>query len=121
MISNSTVLDTRFRVALDRMVGAMPFVVGKKAGCADGTAVRFDVDGPGDDARAFTVAVESGRAKPVGDDVTPSATLAMASTDFVRLCCGRATTEQVEAAGGVRVEGDAAVARSVLTNMNFMF
>jgi uncharacterized protein (TIGR03083 family) len=108
-------------VALDRMVGAMPFVVGKKAGCADGTAVRFDVDGPGDDARAFTVAVEGGRAKPVGDDVAPSATLAMASTDFVRLCCGRATTEQVEAAGGVRVEGDAAVARSVLTNMNFMF
>ena len=44
----------------------MPFVVGKQAGCADGTAVRFDVAGPGDDARAFTIAVEGGRAKAVG-------------------------------------------------------
>ena len=31
----------------DRVQGAMPFVVGKKAGCADGTAVRFEVAGPG--------------------------------------------------------------------------
>ena len=37
-------------ISLDRVQGAMPFVVGKKAGCADGTAVRFDVAGPGDDA-----------------------------------------------------------------------
>ena len=34
-------------ISLDRVQDAMPFVVGKKAGCADGTAVRFDVAGPG--------------------------------------------------------------------------
>jgi uncharacterized protein (TIGR03083 family) len=28
-------------LSLDRVQGAMPFVVGKKAGCAEGTAVRF--------------------------------------------------------------------------------
>ena len=79
----------------------MPFVVGKQAGCADGTAVRFDVAGPGADARSFTVAVEGGRARPVGDDGAPTVTLSLSSLDFVRLGCGRATAEQVEAAGGI--------------------
>jgi uncharacterized protein (TIGR03083 family) len=108
-------------LSLDRVQGAMPFVVGKKAGCPDGTAVRFDVSGPGDDARAFTVAVEGGRAKPVGDDVVPTTTLSMSSIDFVRLGCGRATAEQVEAAGGIGIAGDAAAGQEVLAAMNFMF
>ena len=55
-------------ISLGRIQDAMPFVVGKKAGCAEGTAVRFDVSGPGDDARAFTIAVEGGRARPVADE-----------------------------------------------------
>jgi uncharacterized protein (TIGR03083 family) len=108
-------------IALDRVQGAMPFVVGKRAGCAEGTAVRFDVAGPGHDARAFTIAVEGGRARPVADGVTPAVTLSLSSIDFVRLGCGRATAAQVEAAGGVGVDGDATVGRSVLGAMNFMF
>ena len=88
-------------ISLGRMQDAMPFVVGKKAGCAEGTAVRFDVAGPGDDARAFTIAVEGGRARPVADDVTPTVTLSLSSIDFMRLGCGRATAAQVEAAGGI--------------------
>ena len=108
-------------LSLDRVQGAMPFVVGKQAGCADGTAVRFDVAGPGNDARAFTVAVEGGRARPVGDEVDPTVTLSLSSIDFVRLGCGRATAAQVQAAGGVELRGDAAVGRKVLGAMNFMF
>ena len=108
-------------ISLDRVQGAMPFVVGKKAGCAEGTAVRFDVAGPGNDARAFTVAVEGGRARPVGDEAAPTVTLSLSSIDFVRLGCGRATAAQVEAAGGVGMEGDTEVGRSVLGAMNFMF
>jgi uncharacterized protein (TIGR03083 family) len=107
-------------LSLDRVQGAMPFVVGKRAGCPNDTAVRFDVTGPGDDARAFTVAVEDGRAKRVGDDVAPTLTLSLSSIDFVRLGCGRATAEQVEAAGGIGVAGDAAAAHRVLGAMNFM-
>lgn len=107
-------------LSLDRVQGAMPFIVGKQAGCADGTVVRFDVSGPGDDARAFTVAVEGGRAREVGDDVAPTTTLSLSSLDFVRLGCGRATAAQVEAAGGVALSGDAAAGRSVLGAMNFM-
>ncbi len=108
-------------LSLDRVQGAMGFVVGKQAGCADGTAVRFDVAGPGDDGRAFTVAVAGGRARIVGDDVAPTVTLSMSSLDFVRLGCGRATAAQVEAAAGIGVMGDAAVAGKVLGAMNFMF
>jgi putative sterol carrier protein len=108
-------------ISLGRMEGAMPYVVGKKAGCAEGTAVRFEVDGRGGDARAFTVAVDAGRAKTVGPDVVPTVTLTMPTDAFVRLSCGRATAAQVEAAGSVEVKGDAAVARSVLDAMNFMF
>jgi uncharacterized protein (TIGR03083 family) len=108
-------------VALDRVQGAMPFVVGKRAGCADGTAVRFEVDGPGADARAFTIAVEGGRARPVGDEITPAVTLSLSSIDFVRLGCGRASAAAVAEAGGVGMQGDGRVGSSVLGAMNFMF
>jgi uncharacterized protein (TIGR03083 family) len=108
-------------LSLDRVQGAMPFVVGKQAGCAEGTAVRFDVSGPGRDGRAFTIAVEGGRARPVGDEVDPAVTLSLSGVDFARLGCGRATAARVEAAGGVAVRGDAAVGRRVLAAMNFMF
>jgi uncharacterized protein (TIGR03083 family) len=108
-------------ISLGRIQDAMPFVVGKKAGCADGTVVRFDVSGPGDDARAFTVAVEGARARPVDDEVTPTVTLSLSSLDFTRLGCGRASAAQVEAAGGIGLAGDEPVGRSVLDAMNFMF
>ena len=108
-------------LSLDRVQGAMPFVVGKQAGCAEGTAVRFEVVGPGNDARTFTIVVEGGRARPVGDEVDPAVTLSLSSVDFARLGCGRATAAKVEAAGGVAVTGDAVVGRRVLGAMNFMF
>jgi uncharacterized protein (TIGR03083 family) len=108
-------------IALDRVQGAMPFVVGKKAGCTDGTAVRFDLSGPAHDARAFTIAVDGGRARPAPDDVPPTVTLSLSTIDFVRLGCGRTTAAAVEAAGSVAVKGDAQVGRSVLGAMNFMF
>jgi uncharacterized protein (TIGR03083 family) len=108
-------------ISLGRIQGAMPFVVGKKAGCADGTRVRFEVVGPLDDARTFTVAVEGGRARPAGDDVAPTVTLSLSSLDFMRLGCGRAIAAKVEAEGGIHLDGDDQVGRCVLNAMNFMF
>lgn len=106
-------------ISLARVQGAMPFVVGKKAGCADGTSVRFEIAGPGADGRAFTVAVAGGRAREVDGDGVPTATLAMSAVDFVRLGCGRATA--LEATEAVAVSGEDAVGRRVLGAMNFMF
>ncbi len=109
-------------MSLSRVQGAMPFVVGKKAGCADGTSVRFEVSGPGADGRAFTVEVARGRAREVdGGGGVPTATLAMSGLDFVRLGCGRVTATALEAAAATSVSGDDAVGRRVLDAMNFMF
>jgi ubiquinone biosynthesis protein UbiJ len=99
----------------------MPFVVGKQAGCPDGTAVRFEVAGPGDDGRAFSVAVEGGRARAIAEDVSPTVTLSFSNIDFVRLGCGRVAAATLEAAGRIGVDGDAQVAQTVLGAMNFMF
>ena len=112
--------------SLDRVQGAMGFVVAKQAGCADGTSVRFDVSGPGADARSFTVRCRSsergrGRAPGGRGPGTPTVRISLSALDFVRLGCGRATAEQVEAAGGIGLEGDAVTGRSVLGHMNFMF
>jgi uncharacterized protein (TIGR03083 family) len=108
-------------MSLGHVQRAMPFVVGKKAGCSDGTAVRFVVTGPGHDERAFTIAVEGGRARAVGDEVAPTVILSLSGIDFVRLGCGRATCEPLMAAGAVALEGDTTTGRSVLAAMNFMF
>jgi uncharacterized protein (TIGR03083 family) len=108
-------------ISLDHVQRAMPYVVGKLAGCADGTAVRFDVTGPGHDGRAFTIAVGGGRARPVGDEEAPTVTLSLSNIDFVRLGCGRTTSALLKATGAVGVEGDSLAGASVLGAMNFMF
>jgi len=96
-------------------------VVGKRAATPDGNVVRFEIAGPGDDARTFALATEGGRARPAEAGATPTVTLGLSSIDFVRLGCGRATAGQVQAAGGIQVGGDAALAEQILGAMNFMF
>jgi uncharacterized protein (TIGR03083 family) len=110
-------------MSITRVQEAMPFVVGKKAACADGTAVRFEIEGPGDDARTFTIAVEGGRARSVADTVAAGATVSLTSLDFVALGCGRVTAAEAEAAaeGSLVAAGDGALGRHVLGAMNFMF
>jgi uncharacterized protein (TIGR03083 family) len=107
-------------LSIDRVQASMGYVVGKKAGAPEGTVVRFDIIGPGEDARRFAIGVRDGRAKPTSDDGAPTVTLALSSLDFVRLGCGRASAGDVEAAGGIGVEGDAATAQKILAAMNFM-
>ena len=106
-------------LAIDRTQGAMGYVVGKRARCPEGSAVRFVVTGPERDARDFTVAVVDGRAAEV-DDVAPSVTVSLSSIDFVRLGCGRVGAAPLEAAGSIGLEGDAAAGQAVLAAMNFM-
>ena len=108
-------------ISLDHTQRAMPFVVGKKAGCADGTAVRFEVAGEGRDERSFTIAVAGGRARLAGDEVAPTVTLSLSSIDFMRLGCGRTTSTALQEAGAVSVHGDVPAGQAVLAAMNFMF
>lgn len=108
-------------IALHTGQGAMPMVVGKKAKAPEGSVVRFEVEGPNEDGRQFTIVVEGGRAKEVKWAADPDVTLTMSGVDFNRLGCGRATAEKIEAAGGLQVVGDSALGQKVLAAMNFMF
>jgi hypothetical protein len=99
----------------------MGFVVGKKAAAPEGAVVHFSVAGPSGDARGLTLEVQGRRARPAAAGVVPTVTLALSSLDFVRLGCGRVSASGLEAAGGVVVDGDAALGKKILEAMNFMF
>jgi uncharacterized protein (TIGR03083 family) len=108
-------------LSLERMVSTMPFIVGKRAGAPDGTAVVIDLDGPL--ARTFAIGVEGGRAKTLSavpaDGVTTR--IATDSETFARLACGRVDPAVALTDGRVRLEGDDALGRRVVEEMNFLF
>jgi uncharacterized protein (TIGR03083 family) len=101
--------------AFGRHSGAIPFVVGKKVGAPDGTTVVIDVAGGG----TIAVAVDGKRAKLLTDvPAQADARLHMDLETFNRLCTGRGDPDDV--GSGVKIEGDEALGRSVVQNMNFM-
>jgi uncharacterized protein (TIGR03083 family) len=114
-------LDTAVAaVVLDRIAGSMPFVVGKKAAAPDGASVVFELDGPL--ARSIAIGVDGGRARLL--DTAPASPTARIVTDtetFARLACGRLDPGAELDAGRVRVDGDEALGRRVVENMNFLF
>ncbi len=98
-----------------RHQSAIPFVVGKKAGAADGSTVVFDVVGQ----EPFAVGVETKRASLL--DVLPASpdvTLSMDLETFSRLCTGRGDVDAL--AKTVTVEGDQELGLRVLAEQNFM-
>jgi len=114
-------LDTPVaRVALERIVSSMPFVVGKKAGAPDGSTVVFDLTGPL--ARTVAIGVDDGRAKLLdASPAQPTVTLSTDTETFARLGCGRVDPGEALGAGAVRIDGDAALGRRVVESMNFLF
>ncbi len=107
-------------VTLDEMTGAMGFVVGKRAGAADGQSVRFDLTDAGSVVRSIGVAVD-GRAAVVGADhprlASPTVVLTMPVGVMTRLCAGR--TPLTELRASVELAGDAEVGERVLANLNY--
>lgn len=105
--------------ALDEIVRATGYVVGKKAGAPTGSRVRIELTGPV--TRRIDVDVTD-RARVVAAlDAPPTAVLTMSSTAFTRLSCGRITPAEVGdgALGGAALEGDAELARQVFENLAF--
>jgi uncharacterized protein (TIGR03083 family) len=108
------------RLSLERIDGAMPYVVGKKVQPPDGTTVVFDVAGPL--ARTLAVAIKGGRAKPLDTPPTdPTVRLAMGAETFACLACGRRDPERSLADGIVTITGDDALGRRIVGAMNFLF
>jgi uncharacterized protein (TIGR03083 family) len=106
-------------LALDRLVSAMPFVVGKQAAAPEGSSVRFELTGT--PSRRVDVVVRNGRAAmgtPIESE--PTTRVRMDGEVFWRLGCGRVTSDAVLGAGLVDVAGDDELARKVLGAMAFM-
>ena len=92
--------------ALTMMVDAMPFVVGKKAGVADGNTVVFALTGPL--ARRVGIEVVERRARPMRNaPASATVALTMSTETFGRLACGRIDPHVVLGDGRVTIDGDA--------------
>jgi uncharacterized protein (TIGR03083 family) len=106
--------------AFPRIVGALPYVVGKKVHPPDGTTVVFDVSGSW--PTTMVVGMDGGRAKPLpAPPGAPTATLEMDAETLACLGMGRWDPTTTLERGKVRLGGDEALARAVVHQMNFMF
>ena len=107
-------------VAMDRIVGTVGYVVGKKVAPPDGTVVVVECTAPL--ARSLAVAVDGGRARTL--DAAPGVAtvrITMPGALYARVACGRADPAAVLAAGSVVIEGDEAIGRRVVEELNFLF
>jgi uncharacterized protein (TIGR03083 family) len=106
-------------LAIDRLASAMPFIVGKKAGAPEGSAVRFELTGS--EPRRVDVVVRQGRATlDQALESEPTAEVRMDLEVFWRLGCGRVSGEAARGAGLVELKGDTELAERVVDSMAFM-
>lgn len=104
-------------LSLDRVTGALPYVVGKKVKPADGTTVVFAWDG-----RTTDIVVEGGRAKLLDTaPAEPTVRLTMGIDTLVRLGMGRGDPGEILARGAVTIAGDEELGRAIVGEMNFLF
>jgi uncharacterized protein (TIGR03083 family) len=106
--------------SVDEVVRAIGYIIGKKAGAAPGSSVRISLTGPVE--RRIDVAVVDGRARAVAEvDGTPTASLALSSTAFTRLACGRIDAPSLRdgAFGGVALSGDTDFAERIVESLPF--
>jgi uncharacterized protein (TIGR03083 family) len=108
-------------MALDNVEKAMGYVVGKKAAAPEGSVVTFAVTGAPGDERRFSLQIAGGRATRVPEPEAGTVTVTLSSLDFMRLGCGRTTPAAVDAAKGLGLAGDPALAQAIVNSMNFMF
>jgi uncharacterized protein (TIGR03083 family) len=106
--------------AVSMGVGAMPFVVGKKAGAPDGSTVVFSLTAPL--AQDVAIEVVGGRARLCAPGVDPpTVRLTMSAATFERLGSGRIDGDACVAAGDVLIDGDEALGRRIVAAMNYLF
>jgi uncharacterized protein (TIGR03083 family) len=102
-------------VALDEVALAVAYLVGKKAGAPDGSAVTIELTGP--IVRSFHVIV-AGRAGVVDELPRPAdATISLPSPLFMRLVGGRVDPSSV--LDQVRIQGDAALGEQIATHLAY--
>jgi uncharacterized protein (TIGR03083 family) len=104
--------------AMGRIVGALPFVVGKKVAPPEGTTVAFELVAPL--AGRHAVVVE-GRARLLeAAPAQPTVTVRTDGETLARLACGRLEPAEALAAGVVSLAGDAQLGQRVVEQLNFV-
>ena len=100
-------------LSVDEITTALGFVVGKRGGAPDGSAITFELTG----FRTIHVAVD-GRAKVVDElPGEPTARIALPLGVFTRLCGGRIDPAAVLSA--VSFDGDEVLAERIATHLAF--
>jgi hypothetical protein len=103
--------------SVDEVVRALGLLIGKRAGAPEGSTVALTLTGPV--RRQIFVAVE-GRATVVARlDARPTVSLTTDSVRFVNLACGRIPAAEVDAATGVRIEGDTDLGQRIIGHLAF--
>jgi uncharacterized protein (TIGR03083 family) len=101
--------------AVDEIVRALGYIVGKKAGAPAGSRVTIELTGPV--KRTIHITVD-GRAQVVDDlDGPATASVALGSTPFTRLACGR--VDPAANLGDVQLAGDTDLAGRIVANLPF--
>ena len=106
-------------LTIDRVVGAMGYVVGRQVKPPEGTTVVWEITGPL--ARTLSIGIEGGRGVVL--DVAPpqpTVRLTLDAETFWRLGMGRIDPSVALAAGSVELAGDEALGRGIAVAMNFM-
>tara|TARA_B100000929_G_scaffold265120_1_gene231970 strand:- start:203 stop:991 length:789 start_codon:yes stop_codon:yes gene_type:complete len=103
-------------IALDEVHGSLGYIVGKKIGLPEGMSIAFRLSGGMD--RDMFVAVD-GRAQVVDDVSDPAVELAIDSTSFMMLACGRIDPQVEIEAGRVTWSGDAEWGEKAARNLRF--
>ncbi len=104
--------------SLDQVQRAMPYVVAKKAAAPEGTKVVFEIRGPTE--RRFGVEVMGGRGRPAADLHHPTATVLAEFEPFMALAAGRWPPGPALSDGRVAVQGDLALGKAVVDQLDFV-
>jgi uncharacterized protein (TIGR03083 family) len=103
--------------ALDEVVRALGYLVGKKAAAPEGSTVTFDITAPL--RRLVHVAVAT-RAGVVDHLDAAATTVVRTSSDvFMRVACGRQPALDAVARGQISLSGDTDLGRQIATNLAF--
>jgi uncharacterized protein (TIGR03083 family) len=106
-------------VAVQRILDALPYIVGKKAAAPDGATVTFALMGSG--ARTLAIGVDGKRAKLLDSvPASPTTTIVADLELFTRVACGRIDPAVALEDERLRVEGDQALGRSVVAALNIV-
>jgi uncharacterized protein (TIGR03083 family) len=101
--------------SVDEAVGALGYLIGKRAGAPEGSLVHLELTGPVQ--RSLYVEV-AGRARVVADpDRPPTVTLSLSSNLFSRLTGGR--TDAAAHASEIAMSGDTVLGRRVAEHLAF--